>query len=59
MQVYFNANQNLFCRGTRFETQGGGNSEIATYCKISIQLFREMLSVKSTCDNPERYCGFF
>ena len=59
LQVYFHATQtHLLHAGTRFETESEGNSEMA-YCIVSIQLFRERLSVKSARDNPERYFGFF
>ena len=62
-KVYFHDNKthfhNFFSTGTLFETEAGGNSEMA-YCTISIlQLFRERLSVKRACDNRERYCGIF
>ena len=45
LQVYFYVTKTHLCKGTRFETEAGGNTEMG-YCNISIvQLFPERLSV--------------
>ena len=58
MQIKLIFIRKLLHGDSNFETEAEGHLEMA-YWKMSIQLFRERLSVKSAWDNPERYCGFF